>query len=125
MGDDLPEGCLHLQYMQHMLAGGQNNVAKILRQVRRLPRIQQQKQREEERVVRQRERQKSKSHVEGVRSRKVRFQLEQHHPKGGNGLESLRRRLDSNLKLQQQILLSIDPSSGNCRFRQFYSSGNA
>ena len=127
MGDDLHEedwaegGCLN---MQQMLAGGQNSMAKILRQVipgaagmgrGRLPRIlKQQKKREEEeeeeeRVRRQRVRLKSKSvllkrHVQGGKSRKVRFQLEQ--PKGGSGggdgLESLRRRLDNNLKLQQQ-----------------------
>ena len=109
--------------MQQMLAGGQNSMAKILRQVipgaagmgrGRLPRIlkqqkQQEEEEEEERDVRQRERLKSKSvllkrHVQGGKSRKVRFQLEQ--PKrgsgGGDGLESLRRRLDNNLKLQQQ-----------------------
>ena len=43
------------------------------------------------------------------RSRKVRFQLEQHQPKRGVGLETLRRRLDSNLKFQQDILHSFDP----------------
>ena len=41
------------------------------------------------------------------RSRRVRFQLEQ-QPKGNVGLETLRRRLQSNLKLEQDILRNID-----------------